>query len=111
MLKFFISFNLDNNLEKKIITQDVKIFASSEARRLMDPFVPFRTGQLAKNVKVTEDTIHYLEPYARKMYYGENLHFTKDYHPLATAKWNEVAMTSQKDKLANAIKRYITNKG
>lgn len=91
----------------RLINDKVKLFANQEASRLLDPFVPFRKGNLSQNKVITSEYIHYKSPYAKRIYNGKGLNFNKDYHPLATAYWDKVGMVSQKDKLVKAIENYM----
>lgn len=63
--------------------------ASTEAARLMEPFVPMRSGDL-KNSAVTDVPwqVRYTMPYARRLFYGEGFKFSKDEHPQAMARWD-----------------------
>lgn len=48
----------------------VKKFICNEFARLIDPWVPFRTGTLAQGLAIGEDFIYYNAPYAHYMYEG-----------------------------------------
>lgn len=97
-------------------------FASLEWWRLITPYTPMDTGQLAFGVAMTGtpsqpsgDTqikakeIWYRQPYAHR-WYTTPANFRKDKHPLATAKWDDVARPQQEDKLIQALQNYIDNK-
>lgn len=76
-------------------------------RRLIAPYVPMNTGTLRDSVETTPEHLRYWQDYARRMYYGTNFDFRKDPNPLATAKWDQIAMQTQKDRLAREIEGYI----
>lgn len=57
-----------------------------------DPYVPFLEGPLSQTVVVTPQYVRYIQPYARYQYYGVEFKHTLDYHPLASAKWDEAMM-------------------
>lgn len=63
--------------------------ASTEAAKLMEPFVPMRSGDL-KNSAVTDVPwqVRYTMPYARRLFYGEGFKFSKDEHLQAMARWD-----------------------
>ena len=64
--------------------------ASSEAARLMDKFVPMRTGILATSADTTKPwQVSYSAPYARRLYYGDGFSFSKEKHPLARSHWDK----------------------
>lgn len=70
--------------------RELGAFATTQAVRLMDPFVPMDTGALAASTggsqpwQVTYDT-----PYARRQYYGVGHRFSHEKHPAAKAMWKE----------------------
>ena len=57
-----------------------------------DPYVPFLEGPLSQTIEVTSEGVHYIQPYARRQYFGENFNHTTEHHPLASAKWDEAMM-------------------
>lgn len=74
-----------------------------------DSYVPYQTGALANNVKVTEEGIHYTQPYAAEQYYGEFNHNTS-VHPLATSHWGAVALQNHKDELNAEIRDIVKDR-
>lgn len=44
-------------------------FFTSEMQRIMRPYVPFRGGDLRDSSRVTDRTVEYNTPYARRQYY------------------------------------------
>ncbi len=80
---------------------------------ISDPYVPYNTGRLSENVTVNSDGITYHQPYARRVYYGDYMNFRKDKHPLATARWNEVAITDNEEEFnarcSDVIREAINN--
>lgn len=61
---------------------------ASDAALGMDKFVPKRTGQLSYSAAIMPFKVFYETPYARWVYYGNNLRFSTDKHPSATARWD-----------------------
>lgn len=57
-----------------------------------DPYVPFLNGPLSQTAQVSSDGVRYVQPYARYQYYGDNFNHTVDYHPLASARWDEAML-------------------
>lgn len=99
-------------ISSRVCGPSARLFANSELRRLSDPYVPFRTGALAGTVEITSKYLRYIVPYAHKMYEGEGFDFRTDTHPLATARWDQVAMKNGgKQKLAKSYTAYINKKG
>lgn len=93
-------------IKAKIVTPDAKIYANTRMYVRNDKYVPFRSGRLSKDVRVTEDYIHYLAPYAARCYYG-NFNFRKDYHPNATNRWAEFMYANEKEEYLRELQRYI----
>ncbi len=83
------------------------VFAAAEWFRLITPYVPYETGNLAEDVTIEPNKITYNALYARRLYYGTSFNFRKDKHALASAKWNEAAKAIQKPKLIRALQRKI----
>lgn len=64
--------------------------ASTEAARLMEPFVPMRNGDLAGSAATDVPwQVRYTMPYARRLFYGEGFRFSKEKHPKAMARWDK----------------------
>lgn len=57
---------------------------------VINPWTPYLSGNLSKDVAVSSDGVVYNAPYASDKYYGYAYH--KEEHPLATSHWLEVAM-------------------
>jgi hypothetical protein len=76
-------------------TDDAQRFLDNEVLRQSRPFVPFLQGTLANTALVEEPgKIVYVQPYARRLYYGVGFNFTKQHHPRAGAKWTDRAKAS-----------------
>ena len=63
--------------------------------KMCDPYVPFLEGPLSQTNIVTPEGVTYIQPYARYQYYGEDFNHTLDYHPKASAKWDEAMMAEK----------------
>ena len=99
------------DISNRYVNKDVMMFAHNEFWRLYFPYVPMDTGTLAESVEITPDYVRHTVPYAARLYYGDNMNFHKDRHPLATAHWDEVAMQTQRDKLVRAVENYMKRRG
>ena len=75
-----------------------------------DPYVPYRTGALSQNVEVTPKSVNYTQPYAAKNYFGEDISHNPQYHPLATAKWDEAMMQDHGDEFISEVKDIIVRR-
>lgn len=86
--------------------KDVGTFAATEAARLMQPYVPERTGVLM-NARVSPFIVRYNTPYARYQYEGRNIrHRTK---AGSISHWDRgiSLIPANKAALANAITAYL----
>lgn len=110
-MSYQIKFKSSQTIYNRIINDKVKLFANTTLYKLVDPYVPFREGNLAHNVDITADYVLYKVPYAKRMYYGKGFKFSKDKHPLATAEWDKIAMKTQEGKLIQSIENYIKKVG
>jgi hypothetical protein len=81
--------------------------------KIVDPWVPYDTGKLSQDISYyTSATsggveVVYESEYAQKQYYGEEFHHKTEVHPLATAKWDQVAMQTKRDEFAKEVERII----
>lgn len=55
-----------------------------------DPYVPYRTGRLARSGTASGGIVSWTAPYAHDCYYA-NRPFRREVHPLAVAGWFEAA--------------------
>lgn len=88
---------LDNLITDEVMLEIHTLFA-----KLIDPWVPMLEGPLHQSglAQIYADHVRYGGtdigvPYALYQYNGTNFNFTKDYHPLASAQWDKVAMQTQ----------------
>lgn len=68
---------------------DAAVLADSTA------YVPYRTGALAASGRVEDGAVVWETPYARRVYYGAGMAFSRDVHPLAGAQWFETAKAAR----------------
>lgn len=97
-------------LQEELFNSNVRLYANNSLYKYCDEYVPFDTGTLSRDVIVTEEYVEYQQPYAHRIYNGIDFNFKKDKHPLATARWCDVSMEINKDKLARDINNYIKYK-
>ena len=85
--------NFDKNVILKAI-QGNQAFGTAVAeawQKRIEPYIPYNTGRLCNDVTIKPYQIVYNAPYADEVYNDLKRNFRKDKHPLATAKWSEVA--------------------
>ena len=115
-------------------------YAAAQWHRLYKDWVPMKSGTLYQQVTIEPKTITHTAPYAHYAYegqmYGPNipitegarvtgffsqpnrkkkptgkaLQFSKQFHPKATAKWDQAAKPTQLPKLAKELEAYL-NRG
>ena len=71
--------------------------------KTIDPWTPFLEGPLSQTLEITPEYVKYLVPYAHYQYTGDWLNHTTDYHPLATAYWDKVAMQTELDSFVAQV--------
>lgn len=66
-------------------------YASTQAARLMEPFVPMDTGALSESTGSSQPwQVTYDTPYARRQYYlGYFANFNREKHPAAMSHWDK----------------------
>ena len=88
----------------------IQKFIENTVVRHMNPFVPMRTGILAKSVvlgsRMGSGELVYVAPYSRKVYYNENMRFSKSRHRKATAKWFERMKAECKAQIEREVQDY-----
>lgn len=111
-----IEFKLNMNTSQVIHRLDTRFqkaqrFLDSEVLRCSEPYVPMRTGNLARSgqngTNIGSGQIIYNAPYAKYQYYGLNHRFNKDLHPQACAQWFEKAKAAHKSEWIGGVERII----
>lgn len=87
--------------------QQLGKFMASEAQRGMDKYVPMRTGALSEFTVVKPFHVLYPVPYAKYVFNGRGMKFSKDKHPNATSHWDRAYAIADGDKLAKSVTRYL----
>lgn len=109
LMKIEVEMNINvQQLRDKVMNNSAFwTFAATEWHRLYAPYVPYKTGMLDNTVSITPGEIEHTVPYARYQYYGETHNFSREQHPLASAKWDLAAEPTQKSKLILTLQRYV----
>ena len=78
---------------------------------LAQPYMPFRTGQLMKNVTKEVDRITHNQPYSARMYYNPQYHFNRTGgHPMAGAQWYQRMWNDRGKEIVNDIASFTGGK-
>lgn len=105
-----VSFKL-NNINKTVdrICRNDSLgqFMAQTCARYMDKFVPMDTGMLAQTFTTKPFEVVYEKPYARKLFFGEGFNFSKEKHPLATARWDKACSSANGQAIASELIEFI----
>lgn len=105
----FIKVELDENkIIRKVDNDQFGLLVAKTWRDLIDPYVPYRTGQLAgvegTTVQISPWEIWYKMKYAEYVYFSNGWDFSKNMHKSATDHWDKAAeQAGQKDKLYRTL--------
>lgn len=94
--------------DEGVMTQVHQAFAE-----IIDPWIPYDTGNLSQDITVSAECVTYNADYASIQYYETEFNHKREHHPLATAYWDKVAMQTEKERLAREaseiVKRRLKN--
>lgn len=98
----------ENKIIRKVDNDRFGLLVAKSWRDLIDPYVPYRTGQLSgalgTTVQVSPWKIWYKMKYAEYVYFSNGWEFSKNMHKSATDHWDKAAeQAGQKDKLYRTI--------
>ena len=98
------------------VNKNLMDFAAREWHKQYYQFVPYRGGQLVRQVAyyATDSTaiIEHTVPYANKQYNGVGFNFNRTIHPLASAFWDRAAMAAGKGAaLAKSMQAFVNRGG
>jgi hypothetical protein len=75
--------------------------------KMCDPYVPFLNGPLSQTHVVSPKGVRYIQPYARRQYYGDDFNHTTEYHPLASSRWDKAMLRDHGDEFNAEVKDII----
>ena len=93
-----IGAKVESLIDNKVMTEIHNLYA-----KMMDPYVPFLEGPLSQTTEVTENGVKYTQPYAHYQYEGLEFNHTLDYHPLASAHWDEAMLRDRGDEFRKQV--------
>ena len=88
--------------DDEVMTEVHQAFA-----KIIDPWIPYDTGRLSKDLTISAEGVTYNAEYAAKQYYGDEFNHKQTVHPLATAHWDEVAMQTEMVALEMQVKEIL----
>ncbi len=90
-------------IREKVTSDRFGLLVSNEWKRLIDPYTPRDTGTMQDTARKRPWEIHYITPYAEKVYYGREFNFQHK-NPYSTYEWDIAAANAgQKDKLYRTL--------
>ena len=101
------NFDAKALLNKIRVNQEMGKYAAESWRKHIEPYVPYNTGRLCNDVTIRPYKIIYNAPYADKVYNDLRRNFRKDKHPLATARWSEVAAPAVRDYFIQDMQDFV----
>lgn len=100
-----------NKLNSLTQDEDTMTLIHANYAKILDPYVPYDTGYLSQDsVEIESDGVVYTADYAWRQYYGEDFKHKTEVHPLATARWDEVAMQTQSDVVQAMVRDVLVEK-
>lgn len=100
-----IEAKLNNLCDEKTMLEIHNLLA-----KYCDPYVPFLEGPLSQTTEITPNYVRYTQPYAHYQYNGVGFNHTKDYHPLASAKWDEAMLRDKRDAFLADVKKILVRR-
>lgn len=112
-----VNFNSANIKAKvdALIDDSLMLEVHQAFAEIIDPWTPYRTGATSRSGlrQVRPDAVVYGGgdiDYDVYIYYGTHMNFNPQYHPLATALWDKVAMQSERDKFVARVREIFVNR-
>ena len=102
--------SLANDIENIINDEATMVEINECVAKWCDPYVPFRTGALSKDIVISSDGITYNQPYAEKNYFGVDIPHNLTIHPLATALWDEAMMRDHEEEFLLEVSDIINRR-
>lgn len=85
-------------------------YAATSWHRLYSQYVPYKTGNLQDEIRITPWQIEHIMPYAAPVYYGD-FNFNKDPHPKASRMWDKAAAPTQAPILHDELQAFVDKGG
>ena len=113
-----IEIKLNKTLNRIIkdsgINDNTALFAASEARKLMNDYVPMKTGALSNTAEISvvngRGVVFYVQPYAKSCYYGEMKKFSVDRHEKASAFWDKAMLLANRGVLSKSVGNFVNKR-
>lgn len=108
------SKSIQNKIDS-LIDDDLMLKVHQRFAEIVDPWTPYRTGATSRSglTQVKPDRVIYgggKIDYDVYIYYGTHMNFNPQFHPLATAMWDKVAMQTERDTFAADVEELLKDK-
>lgn len=90
--------------------RQLKLSLNQLLAKKCDPYVPRLSGMLSKTVEITPEYVEYVQPYAHYQYHGVGFNHTLDYHPLATALWDEAMLRDHREEFEEEVRQKMARR-
>ena len=103
----------DQALQQKLANlcdNDTMLEIHNLLAKYCDPYVPFLEGPLSQTTEITPNYVRYTQPYAHYQYNGVGFNHTKDYHPLASARWDEAMLRDRRDEFLHDVREILVRR-
>lgn len=91
--------------------KEAQEWLDNEVLKDNDKYVPMRTGAAVRSgqtgTNIGSGEVKYIVHYARKIYYGTSMRFSKAKHPQATALWFEKSKAVNKPKWLSGVNKIL----
>lgn len=77
---------------------------------MCDPYVPYLSGKLHRDVIVNSEGVTYTSGYAAKQYYGTEFNHNLEHHPLASALWDKAMLTDHEEEFLNGVREILVRR-
>lgn len=112
-LEYSLTLNLNKLFDKDIIIDDkVRLETHNVFAKIVNPWVPYLNSPLSTTLDITPDYVRYEKGYAYYQYSGvvNEANRTRTVHPLATSRWDKVAMQTELPKFENDVKAILNRR-
>ena len=101
---------LADKFNELVNDEALKLAMNQTLAKDCDPYVPFLTGMLSQTLEITPEYVRYTQPYAHYQYNGVGFNYTRDYHPLASAEWDQAMLENNRENFEEEIKQLVVRR-
>ena len=102
--------SVQNKLSKLFNDDQTMLEIHNLLAKMCDPYVPFLNGPLSQTVQVEPNCVRYIQPYARYQYFGVDFNHTLDFHPLASALWDQAMLRDHGEEFNQQVRAILARR-